>query len=396
MATPTAGFWPARSGRTHAATAAALSLLLGSFTFADAATARPIGVRPSTQASSSVGVESVAKSAAVASQRRVCVAGRRATKCRPSKVPGRRPKQKHSRGSSKALKRKRRAGRVGAVPASPALPPQKRLERSPGLPAVSGGGQQNQTTGEAQPEHKSVSEGLLPFRFFASTSFWNEPLDTNAVLDRNSAAIAKAFEEEVSTEQRLGQGPSINTVAYSVPIYTVPVSQAAVRVNLTSGGGALQEAWDEVPLPNDARAAAGSDKHLIVWQPSTDRLWEFWHLVRTSGVWTAGWGGAISHVSSDSGVYAPDAWPGAGSSWGASASSLSIAGGLITLEDLKAGVINHAVAVGVRNVRAGVYASPAKRTDGASMNALTLPEGARLRLNPGSIWPICTFRESPA
>ena len=91
----------------------------------------------------------------------------------------------------------------------------------------------------------------------------------------------------------------------------------------------------------------------------------------------------MSHVSTNSGAYGPDAWPGAGSSWGASASSLSIAGGLITLEDLKAGVINHALALSVHNVRAGVYASPARRTDGASVNALSLPEGARLRLEPG-------------
>ena len=67
---------------------------------------------------------------------------------------------------------------------------------------------------------------------------------------------------------------------------------------------------------------------------------------------------------------------------GPSASSLSIAGGLITLEDLEKGVINHALAIGIPNVRGGVYASPAQRTDGTSTSSLSLPEGAHLRLDP--------------
>jgi hypothetical protein len=61
---------------------------------------------------------------------------------------------------------------------------------------------------------------------------------------------------------------------------------------------------------------------------------------------------------------------------------LSIAGGLITLEDLEKGVINHALAMGIPEVRAGVYASPAQRTDGKSSSPLSLPEGAHLRLDP--------------
>ena len=92
--------------------------------------------------------------------------------------------------------------------------------------------------------------------------------------------------------------------------------------------------------------------------------------------WQAGWGGAMQNVSSDLGAYGPEAWRGATTYWGASASSLPIAGGLITLEDLERGEINHALAIAVPKVRAGVYASPAERTDGKSTELLSLPEGA--------------------
>jgi hypothetical protein len=228
-------------------------------------------------------------------------------------------------------------------------------------------------------------ESTSPFRFFSPSSFWNNELSATAPLDPSSSAVMSAFDEEIAREEEAGRGPAnIVTTAWSVPIYTVPADQPTVKVTLenTSQTSTLQEAWDAVPLPPNAQPATGTDKHLLVWQPSTDQLWEFWHLEHTSIGWQASWGGAMQNVSSNPGVYGAEAWPGATTSWGASASSLSIAGGLITLEDLEKGQINHALAIGIPNVRAGVYASPAQRTDGISASPLSLPEGAHLRLDP--------------
>jgi hypothetical protein len=230
-----------------------------------------------------------------------------------------------------------------------------------------------------------LSADTSPFRFFSPASFWNRVIPAHARLDRRSAAIVGAFEEEIAGEAAEKKGPSnINTTEWSVPIYTVPADQPTVKVTLEDvyEHPALESAWDAVPLPADAQPAAGTDKHLVVWQPSTDRLWEFWHLEQGSAGWHAGWGGAIEKVSSASGAYGPEAWSGAQTDWGASASSLSIAGGLITLEDLEKGQINHALAMGLPDVRAGVYASPAERTDGVDTEPLSLPEGAHLRLDP--------------
>jgi hypothetical protein len=90
----------------------------------------------------------------------------------------------------------------------------------------------------------------------------------------------------------------------------------------------------------------------------------------------------MRHVSTSPGVYNSRVWPGSQPWWGASASSLSIAGGLITLEDLEDGEINHALAISLPEVRAGAYSLPARRSDGTSTNPLALPEGAHLRLDP--------------
>ncbi len=226
-----------------------------------------------------------------------------------------------------------------------------------------------------------------PFRLFSPTSFWNEELPANAPLDPTSTAVVDAFDTEIAQEMAAEKRPTINTTAYSVPVYTVPVDQPLVKVTQTFPYGGkpeavLQAAWEAVPLPPTAQPAVGGDKHLVVWQPSTNKLWEFWHLERTEEGWRAEWGGAIQNVSSNSGAYSPEAWPGATTAWGASASSLSIAGGLITLEDLEKGQINHALALALPDTRADVYASPAERTDGGDTEPLSLPEGAHLRLNP--------------
>ncbi len=196
--------------------------------------------------------------------------------------------------------------------------------------------------------------------------------------------MVSALGRQIAKEAELKRGPYINTSSWSVPVYTVPANQPVVKVTLEKSLRALtlQAAWTAVPLPSNAKPAAGSDEHLVVWQPSTDRLWEFWHLQLIGSVWQAGWGGAIQNVSSSSGAYGPTSWVGALTEWGASASSLSIAGGLITLEDLQSGHINHALAMAVPNPRAVVYASPAQRTDGWSLEPNSLPEGAHLRLDP--------------
>lgn len=234
------------------------------------------------------------------------------------------------------------------------------------------------------PDDPPAVMGEAPFRFFSPTSFWNAPLADDAALDPDSTAIAAAFATLIALERQGGNEPWINTTDYSVPIYTVPEGQPTVPVQLTSpfSAPALQSAWSAVPLPPQARPAGGTDRTLVVWQPSSDRMWEFWRLGQTSEGWQATWGGAMQSVSSNQGVYGPEAWPGAKSWWGSSASSLSIAGGLISLEDLQHGRIEHALALAIPNVRADFYTSPAQRSDGSSSNPLSLPEGAHLRLDP--------------
>jgi hypothetical protein len=237
--------------------------------------------------------------------------------------------------------------------------------------------------GASQPRMLGSGE-RTSFRFFAPRGFWNAPLPRDAPLDPRSTPIVKTFSAQIGRELEAGNGPWINTTDYSVPVYLVGRDQPTVRVQLSSrfSAPALQSAWRRVPLPPNARPSRGSDRALVVWQPHSDRLWEFWRLARSARGWSAAWGGAMRNASSNPGAYGPGAWPGAKRSWGSSASSLSIAGGLITFDDLRRGWINHALAIAIPNARAGAYAAPARRTDGTSQSPASLPEGAHLRLDP--------------
>ena len=68
--------------------------------------------------------------------------------------------------------------------------------------------------------------------------------------------------------------------------------------------------------------------------------------------------------------------------WGATASSLPIAAGLITLADLASGHINHAIETEVPEAKASVAYCPAQRTDGYDTSPDAIPEGAHFRVDP--------------
>jgi hypothetical protein len=235
---------------------------------------------------------------------------------------------------------------------------------------------------KSEPAHLSSTAGRrLPARFFARDAVWNTPIPPHAALDPTSAARSAAL-----ANQATGIGSMINTVRYSVPVYTVGLDQPTVKVETDTSSRKLAAATAAVPLPPGAQPAAGTDRHLVVWQPSTDTMWEFWKLREEPDGWHAGYGGRMVDVQSSRGYFRRAV--GAGGRvrqqlwWGATATGLPLVGGLITVPDLKRGRIDHALALGVPRVERGVRAFPAQRSDGRSTGLSSIPEGARFRLDP--------------
>lgn len=216
-------------------------------------------------------------------------------------------------------------------------------------------------------------------RFFSRRSFWNTPLGRDAPLDPDSGAVTNELLRRV--QPGVGHGPPIiNTSAYTPPVYTVGAGQRRIHVWLDRApqdAHGLDVAFRSVPLPDDARPASGGDRELVLWQPATDTLWEFWQLHRAADGWHASWGGRLSNVSKRGGVY-----PDPRLSWGTAATGLPLAGGLILPWELAQRRIDHVVAMGVPADRSGVFALPAQRADGGSSCRHAPVEGSRFRLDP--------------
>jgi hypothetical protein len=214
-------------------------------------------------------------------------------------------------------------------------------------------------------------------RFFAPSTFWNTPLPTDAPLDPSSDTLTAELVREVNDGYNSGQAPTINTTAYTPPVYTAGAAQTHLPVTLDRPADyapSLAAAFSSVPLPPDAQGDPTSDGSLVVWQPGTDTLWEFWRFQHPGDSAHASWGGRLAAVSTGSGNFTGN--------WGGSASGLPLVGGLILPHELQAGRIDHALTIGIPTVRAGVYSLPALRTDGSSSCSRAIPEGARFRLDP--------------
>jgi hypothetical protein len=231
--------------------------------------------------------------------------------------------------------------------------------------AVLSAGCGGETSSSGQPPARGSADG----RFFAPNSVWNRPLPGDTPLAPNSRPLVRNLERQVKSA-----GPWIATSEFSVPIARAGAHQRRVRVKLDTRYAPLQRDFASVPIPPGARPAPGSDQHLVVWQPATDTMWEFWLMQRKPDGWHARWGAKLRHVSRSPGINpAPT---------GATASGLPLVGGLMTLSELQRGRIDHALSVAIPTTRAGVAAWPATRTDGQDSSRTAIPEGTRFRIDP--------------
>jgi hypothetical protein len=124
---------------------------------------------------------------------------------------------------------------------------------------------------------------------FAATSFWNAPLAADAPLAKGQDKLLGEMRRQVNKYT-----PWINTTEHSTPVYTVPAGQPRVHVHLdtpsalytdASGARLVAARLTAVPIPPDAHGSADVNHHLVIWQPSSDTIWELWnaHLAERDG-----------------------------------------------------------------------------------------------------------------
>jgi hypothetical protein len=213
---------------------------------------------------------------------------------------------------------------------------------------------------------------------FSATGWRNTPLPAVTTTTPNSAAMADDLRRQIMTTPPPDAGVWVNHDKYTSPTYVVGEEHPVVKVTPDRDFPALAAQWEAVPLPPDVRPSDGNDKTAVIWQPETDRIWEFMGLRRDENdntKWIAHHGGRMDNVSSNEGT-----WPG---HFGAAATSIGVLAGQQRIEELRRGVIDHPVTVALdRGQGRDGWCWPADRTDTDGPTRLddaAIPAGTRFR-----------------
>lgn len=236
-----------------------------------------------------------------------------------------------------------------------------------------GAGDAREDDGRRPPA--SRRDGLLPVdarsvvgeRLFAATSPYNRPIGDAPRLHPRSERLVRELARRVR-----GTGFLVATERWTLPVFAAGVDTPGVDVALTadwSPYGTLRQ----VPIPPAALPDPEDDGHLVVVDPARRRMWELWQARRgTDGRWSASWGAVIDMRGS--GIH--------GRGLSARGSGFSLLGGVIWPHELERGRIDHALVFSTDPTMRDTFVPPATESDGAGAAPLTLPEGARLQLDP--------------
>ncbi|GAB47025.1 hypothetical protein MOPEL_003_00480 [Mobilicoccus pelagius NBRC 104925] len=215
----------------------------------------------------------------------------------------------------------------------------------------------------------------------ADSSEFRRDVRSAPVAGNSAAAVARLL---TAIDAGKGWNAGVNAYEYNSAFYraTPQTPRRRVRFYDCQGKGYTPSGlydgpayFVDVPIPDDAVPATGTDAQLGIYDPTSDRLWEFWVTRRSAdGEWKACWGGRVDGVSTSHGAFPPP--------YGVSASGLAMAGGVVSIQEAARGEIDHALYLTVTEAQRELFSYPANRTDGRSDGPDLLREGQRMRLDP--------------
>lgn len=240
-----------------------------------------------------------------------------------------------------------------------------------------------QTGAEPAAAATDMLEQAGPYRPFSADSPWNTKIPADAKIDPNSDVLMADFVEMNPLH--------INIAEWSVAVYQVDAKttpkhyvQALYPNQYGRGFGPRQR----IPIPHGA-APGGPDLgtgYLVLEDRKTGSAWEMRQAGQNKdGGWFAGFGATVDLRGI--GVNAP--WMVAESPLLAASprpSGVPLSAGLIRVDELKAGRIEHALAFAYGKVRTNAFVAPASMAmpsrEGRADNPFGLPLGARIMLDP--------------
>jgi hypothetical protein len=202
-------------------------------------------------------------------------------------------------------------------------------------------------------------------RIFPASNAINQEI-AHAPVDPRSAQYVDAIGAALHLHADFGANR-----AYGIPYAVVGPRQPKVPIAFTAYGSESDRGPYPIP-PNAPVEGAGEegDRHVLVLQEGTCKLYELYDAHRSGAGWRAA-SGAVFDLRSN--ALRPEGWT------SADAAGLPIFPLLARYEDVRAGRIDHALRVTVPRTQAG-YVHPATHYASSSTDPELPPMGLRLRL----------------
>jgi hypothetical protein len=197
---------------------------------------------------------------------------------------------------------------------------------------------------------------------FPATNAWNRDVSRAPVDPRGRRWLAGLTAD---LHPDFGSG---RTGDYGIPITVVPRSQPLVPIRFTAYGDESDPG--PYPVPPRARVEGGGDRHVLVVQRGTCRLYELYAAARRPPGWAAA-SGAVFDLRSNR--QRPAGWT------SADAAGLPILPGLARAPEADAGVIRHALRFTVARTQRA-YVAPARHDASSATDPALPPMGMRVRL----------------
>ncbi len=218
----------------------------------------------------------------------------------------------------------------------------------------------------ALPDRSRVASTARSCPIFPRENPINQEI-AHAPVDPRSAQYLASIGASLHLHADFGANP-----AYGIPYVVVPAHQPEVPITFTAYGAESNPGPYPIPLdaPIEGAGEAG-DRHVLVLQEGTCKLYELYDARRVGRGWEAD-SGAVFDLRSN--ALRPEGWT------SADAAGLPILPLLARYGEVRAGRIDHALRVTVPRTQAG-YIHPATHFASSSTDPDLPPMGLRLRLN---------------
>jgi hypothetical protein len=182
----------------------------------------------------------------------------------------------------------------------------------------------------------------------------------------------------------------INITNFTVPLYWANDATPKVLVHADLGGSGFpgsngMNGSAMVPVPANAAPDPQTDRHMLIVHENRTIAWDFFGAEKSGSTWNC----ALCATTDLLGTGARPIKQG-NPTWytshGSRACGFPLIAGLIRVEEIRAGRIEHALIIAYPHIRAGLYTPPAStaqaRIGNDSIKTRGIPCGGRVQLDP--------------